>query len=74
MTWLREGIRGWIDAAGLVLVCILILAGCATTNEQQVSLTLRAGMETAYQYDTAREALPAYQRMAADRERRGEIP
>jgi CHAT domain-containing protein len=56
-----------------VLLCLNVLTGCATTDEQRFPLDYFAGQQAAYQIETAREALPAYQRMAADLERRGQF-
>ena len=61
-------------SVNLGLVCLLVLSGCATTEEQRFPLDYISGHEAAYQLDTAREALPAYQRMGADLERRGRYP
>jgi CHAT domain-containing protein/Flp pilus assembly protein TadD len=55
------------------LVLLLALAGCATTDEQRFPLDYAAGQQAAYQVETAREALPAYLRMGADLERRGQF-
>jgi tetratricopeptide (TPR) repeat protein len=57
----------WITWA----VAVLLGGGCATTDEQRFPLDYAAGHEATYQLDTAREALPAYQRMGADLEQRG---
>jgi len=62
-----------VSAAGLLFSLLPFLAGCATTDEQRFPLDYFAGQQAAYQIETAREALPAYQRMAADLERRGQF-
>ena len=51
---------------------LLLVAGCATTEEQRFPLTFPGGMELAARRETAREALPAYQRTAADLSRQGQ--
>ena len=48
------------------------LTGCATTDEQRFPLDYASGQQAAFQIETAREALPAYLRMGADLERRGQ--
>ena len=59
--------RAWIYLS----LCVL-LGACATTDEQRFPLTQLAGREASYHLETAREALPVYQRMAAELERRGQ--
>jgi len=49
------------------------LTGCAATEEQRFPLDYLSGIEASSRLDTAREALPAYQRMGAELERRGEF-
>ena len=53
-----------------ILLPLIVLAGCATTDEHRFPLSYASGQEAAYQIETAREALPAYQRMGAGLERR----
>ena len=65
--WMRTRIRG------IGAFCLLILAACATTEEQRFPLTFPGGMEAAARRETAREALPAYQRMGADLARQGQL-
>jgi len=62
-----------IRSGGIGTLCLLTLTGCATTNEQRFPLDYISGQQAAYQIETAREALPAYQRMGADLERRGQF-
>ena len=68
-TTLRRSMR--IPVGMLCACCLLILTGCATTDEQRFPLTFPGGMEVAARRETAREALPAYQRMGADLTRQG---
>jgi len=67
----RRHITG-IVIPNLGLACLL-LAGCATTDEQRFPLDSDSGVEATFGLETAREALPAYQRMAVDLERRGRL-
>ena len=53
------------------LVLLLALAGCATTEDRRFPLTYLAGQEAALRTETAREALPYYQRVAGELERQG---
>jgi CHAT domain-containing protein len=53
------------------LVILLALAGCATTEDHRFPLTYLAGQEAALRTETAREALPYYQRVADELERQG---
>jgi len=53
------------------LVLLLALAGCATTEDRRFPLTYLAGQEAALRTETAREALPYYQRVASELERQG---
>ena len=57
----------------LAAATLLALTGCATTDEQRFPLDYAAGQQATYQIETAREALPAYLRMGADLERRGQF-
>ena len=52
-------------------VFLLVLAGCATTDEQRFPLDYVSGQRAAADPATAREAFQAYQRMGADLEREG---
>ena len=70
-TTLRKPMRMRIGAVGAF--CLLILVGCAMTEEQRFPLTFPGGMEAAARRETAREALPAYQRMGADLARQGDF-
>jgi CHAT domain-containing protein/Flp pilus assembly protein TadD len=56
-----------------VLLPALTLPGCATTEEQRFPLDYLSGIEASSRLDTAREALPAYQRMGSELERRGQF-
>jgi CHAT domain-containing protein/tetratricopeptide (TPR) repeat protein len=53
------------------LVLLLALSACATTEERRFPLTYLAGQEAALRTETAREALPYYQRVASELERQG---
>jgi CHAT domain-containing protein len=53
------------------MICVVLLAGCATTEDRRFPLTYLAGQEAALQSETAREALPYYQRVAGELERQG---
>ncbi len=53
------------------LFCLLAITACAATQEQRFPLDYRSGTEATFDLDTAREALPAYQRIGAELERRG---
>lgn len=74
-TMMRQPRRGKDrrDRVCLGLLCLLILTACATTEEQRFPLDYSSGIEATFQRDTAREALPAYLRMGADLERRGDF-
>jgi len=67
--------RGTRRINGVIVgvLCLFALAACATTDEQRFPLDWVSGQQAAYQIDTAREALPAYQRMGADLERQGRL-
>jgi len=60
-----------ISLASALALCLLVPTGCATTDEQRFPVGYIAGQQAAFQLDTAREALPAYQRIAAKLEREG---
>lgn len=60
-------------AVSVMLTVVFALVGeCATTEEQQFKLDTTSGTETSFDRDTAREAFPAYLRMGADLEQRGQ--
>lgn len=63
--------RGWGKASLGALVGLLVLAGCATTDEQRFPLSLLAGPQFAQQPELAPDALAAYLRMGAALERQG---
>lgn len=54
-----------------VFLCLLILTGCATTDDQRFPLDYLSGQRAAMNPETAREAVQAYQRMGSDLERQG---
>jgi CHAT domain-containing protein len=70
---LDSGIPSIAALVLLVGAALLALAGCATTDEQRFPLDYVSGQQAAFQPDTAQEALPAYQRMGADLEQRGQF-
>jgi CHAT domain-containing protein len=51
--------------------CILILASCATVEDQRFPLDYLSGQRAAMQPGTAQEAFTVYKRMGADLERQG---
>jgi CHAT domain-containing protein len=53
------------------MICLVLLAGCATTEDRRFPLTYPAGQEAALRSETAREAFPYYQRVAGELERQG---
>lgn len=59
--------------AGFVAVAAMfaLVGGCATSEEQVFELDYASGMVASFERDTAREAFPAYMRMATDYEQRG---
>ena len=60
-------------AVSLTLTVVLVLAGeCATTEEQHFNLDIASGKEASFDPDMARKALPAYLRMGAELEQRGQ--
>ncbi len=68
--------RSWRRAAGVLgfnpaMLCLVLLAGCATIEDRRFPVTFLAGHEAALQTETAREALPYYQRAAGELERQG---
>jgi len=66
----KRGTRGIND--GIVgVLCLFALAACATTDEQRFPIDYLSGQQAAYRVETAREALPVYQRMGAELERQG---
>jgi CHAT domain-containing protein/tetratricopeptide (TPR) repeat protein len=64
---------GAIAVSVLLTVACALVGECATTEEQQFSVDTISGNEASFSQDTAREALPAYLRMAAELEQRGQF-
>lgn len=73
MAGIKLGRTTGTSGISLSVLCLFSLLGCATTADQRFPVDYLAGQRAAHQPDTARAALPAYLRMGADLERRGQV-